>query len=110
MFPLALPSPSIEIKTTLMLGAVVAPIAVTPAVIGAVMLGTAEGPHVVQGPNNRLADAGNIGNREHLALHPVQIQYISIGGIDQLRPPMGPAPESGLSPPVRSSLRRGIAN
>ena len=62
MFPLTLPGPAVEIKTALMLGAVVAPVAVTPAVIGGVMLGSAEGPHVVQGPDNRLADADDICN------------------------------------------------
>ena len=44
--------------------------------------GAAEAPHVVKGPNDRLADAADVCNREHLALHPVQMHHISIGSVD----------------------------
>ena len=39
MFPFALPGPTIEIEATLVLGAVVVPIAVPPTVISGVVLG-----------------------------------------------------------------------
>lgn len=86
MFALALPGVAVEIEAALMGRAVVAPVAITPAVIGGVVLGAAESPHVVQGPHDRLANAGDIGNREHLALHPMQMHHISIGGVEALRP------------------------
>ena len=61
MFPFALPGPAIEIEPTLVLGAVFMPITVPPTVISGVMLGTTEGPHVVKGPNDRLANAADDG-------------------------------------------------
>ena len=38
------------------------------------MLRTAEGLHVMQGPDDGLLDATDVGDREHLALHPMRRQ------------------------------------
>lgn len=61
---LSLPGVAVEIKATLMGRPVVREIAITPAVMGSVMLRTAKGPHVMQGPHDRLANGGDVGNRE----------------------------------------------
>ena len=86
VFAFALPGVAVEIEAAFMGRAVVAPIAIAPAVISGVVLGAAESPHVVQGPHDRLANTGDIANREHLPLHPVQVHHVSIGAVDALRP------------------------
>ena len=40
-----------------------------PVLAVGVILRAAEGPHVVQGPDDRLLDATDVGDGEHLALH-----------------------------------------
>ena len=86
MLAFALPGVAVEIEAALMGRAVVTPVAIAPTVIPGKMFGAAEGPHVVQGPHDRLADAGDVCNREHLALHPMQVHDVGIGGVEALRP------------------------
>jgi hypothetical protein len=37
-------------------------------------------------PHDQIADAADDDNRQHLALHPVQVHQIGIGTIDAIRP------------------------
>ena len=62
MLAFALPGMAVEVEAALMVRSIVAPVTITPAVIPGKLLRAAEGPHVVQGPHDRLPDAADVGN------------------------------------------------
>lgn len=82
----ALLNVSVEIEAALMGGAVNEPITLAPAVISAVVLGSPKSSHVVQGSHDQLMNTSDVDNREHLAMHPVQMHHDAIGSIDPLGP------------------------
>jgi hypothetical protein len=81
-----MPGPAVEVKPPFVVRAVVAPIALPPALIIGIVLCPAEGPHIVEGPHHGLAKFTNIRNGEHLSINPMEIHNIYIGMVQLIWP------------------------
>jgi len=63
MLALALPGPTVEVKTGFIRRPIIPTITITPAELLRVKLRAAKGPHVVQRPDDRLFNAPNVGDQ-----------------------------------------------
>ena len=76
------PGPAVEIEAGFVGRTIVTAIPLAPAQVIRVMFGAAEGPHVVQGPDDGFLDPTDVRNREHLAGDPVHVDDVGVRGVE----------------------------